>query len=43
MYIRYTQASPDHGAMPDLAYLLHSLAMVRDPAAIPVLMEAVVK
>ncbi|HYF77767.1 MAG TPA: FAD-dependent oxidoreductase, partial [Symbiobacteriaceae bacterium] len=39
-HIRYTQASPDHGAMPELAYLLHSLAMVRDPAAIPVLMRA---
>jgi hypothetical protein len=39
-HIRYTQASPDHGAMPELAYLLHSLAMVRDPAAIPVLLRA---
>lgn len=39
VHIRYTQASPDHGAMPELAYLLHSLAMVRDPAAIPVLMR----
>lgn len=38
-HIRYTQASPDHGAMPELAYLLHSLAMARDPRSIPVLMQ----
>jgi flavin-dependent dehydrogenase len=37
--IRYTQASPDHGAMPELAYLLHTLAWVRDELAIPVLMQ----
>jgi hypothetical protein len=38
-HIRYTQASPDHGAMPELAYLLHTLAWVRDEQAIPVLMQ----
>jgi len=41
VHIRYTQASPDHGAMPELAYLLHALAMVRDRRAIPVLMRVV--
>ena len=37
----FTQASPDHGAMPDLAYLLHTLAWVRDERAIPVLERVV--
>ncbi len=38
-HIRYSLAAPDHGAMPELAFLLHSLAMVRDERAIPALME----
>lgn len=38
----FTQAPPDHGAMPDLAYLLHTLALTRDPRAIPVI-ETVVQ
>lgn len=41
--IRHTQASPDQGAMPDLAYLLHTIAMVKDERAIPVLEEIVAK
>ncbi|GMA61250.1 FAD-binding oxidoreductase [Alicyclobacillus fastidiosus] len=41
--IRHTQASPDQGAMPDLAYLLHTLAMVKDERAIPVLRAIVDK
>ncbi|WP_276356542.1 FAD-dependent oxidoreductase [Cohnella caldifontis] len=32
----YVQLPPDHGAMPDLAYLLHSLALTADPRGIPV-------
>lgn len=37
----FTQASPDHGAMPDLAYLLHTLALTRDVRSIKVLHEIV--
>ncbi|PYE54978.1 FAD-dependent oxidoreductase [Deinococcus yavapaiensis] len=33
----FTQASPDHAAMPDLAYLLHALALTRDERSIGVL------
>lgn len=32
----YVQLPPDHGAMPDAAYLLYSLAQTRDERAIPV-------
>lgn len=35
-HIRYTQLPPDHGAMPEAAYLLYSLSMVPDARAIPV-------
>ncbi len=35
-HIRYTQLPPDHGAMPDVVYLLYSLGMVADARAIPV-------
>jgi hypothetical protein len=35
-HIRYTQLPPDHGAMPDVVYLLYSLAMVPDERALPV-------
>jgi hypothetical protein len=34
-HIRYTQLPPDHGAMPDVAYLLYSLGMVPDARALP--------
>lgn len=34
--IMYVQLPPDHGAMPDVAYLLYSLAVVADPRSIPV-------
>jgi hypothetical protein len=40
--IRHVNLSaPDQGAMPDLAYLLHTLALLRDERAIPVLMQVV--
>lgn len=35
-HIRYTQLPPDHGAMPDAAYLLYSLGMVADSRALPI-------
>lgn len=35
-HIRYTQLPPDHGAMPDVVYLLYSLGMVPDKRALPV-------
>jgi flavin-dependent dehydrogenase len=35
-HIRYTQLPPDHGAMPEAAYLLYSLSMVPDARALPV-------
>ena len=35
-HIRYTQLPPDHGAMPEAAYLLYSLSMVPDKRALPV-------
>lgn len=35
-HIRYTQLPPDHGAMPDVVYLLYSLGMVADKRALPV-------
>lgn len=35
-HIRYTQLPPDHGAMPDVVYLLYSLGMVADERALPV-------
>jgi flavin-dependent dehydrogenase len=35
-HIRYTQLPPDHGAMPEAAYLLYSLSMVPDTLALPV-------
>jgi hypothetical protein len=38
VHIRYSLAAPDHGNMPALCFLLHSLAMVRDKRAIQVLM-----
>lgn len=41
--IRHTQASPDQGAMPDLAYLFHSLAMTRDPRSLSALRRGVEK
>lgn len=41
--IRHTQASPDQGAMPDLAYLFHSLAMTRDTRSLSVLRRGVEK
>ncbi|WP_028608847.1 FAD-dependent oxidoreductase [Paenibacillus harenae] len=34
--IMYVQLPPDHGAMPDTAYLLYSLAQTADPRSIPV-------
>lgn len=37
----FTQASPDHAAMPDLAYLLHALALTRDERAVDVLHRVV--
>lgn len=35
-HIRYTQLPPDHGAMPDVVYLLYSLGMVPDTRSLPV-------
>jgi hypothetical protein len=35
-HIRYTQLPPDHGAMPEAAYLLYSLSMIPDGRAVPV-------
>lgn len=35
-HIRYTQLPPDHGAMPDVVYLLYSLGMTPDSRALPV-------
>jgi uncharacterized membrane protein len=35
-HIRYTQLPPDHGAMPDVVYLLYSLGMVADSRALPI-------
>ncbi|WP_158299428.1 FAD-dependent oxidoreductase [Paenibacillus antri] len=32
----YVQLPPDHGAMPDAAYLLYSLALAADPRSVPV-------
>jgi flavin-dependent dehydrogenase len=34
--IMYVQLPPDHGAMPDTAYLLYSLAAARDPRSVAV-------
>lgn len=34
--IMYVQLPPDHGAMPDAAYLLYSLAQAKDKRSIPV-------
>ncbi|GAB2566581.1 FAD-dependent oxidoreductase [Gracilibacillus alcaliphilus] len=34
--IAYTQLPPDHGAMPDVCYLLYSLGMTQDKRSIPV-------
>ncbi|MBD2868800.1 FAD-dependent oxidoreductase [Paenibacillus arenilitoris] len=34
--IMYVQLPPDHGAMPDVAYLLYSLAQAADPRSVPV-------
>ncbi|KIL41387.1 hypothetical protein SD70_06960 [Gordoniibacillus kamchatkensis] len=34
--IMYVQLPPDHGAMPDAAYLLYSLAQAADPRSVPV-------
>lgn len=39
--IRHANPSPDQGAMPDLAYLLHTLAMVRDERSIPLVGQVV--
>jgi ribulose 1,5-bisphosphate synthetase/thiazole synthase len=35
-HIRYTQLPPDHGAMPEVVYLLYSLGLVADERALPV-------
>jgi hypothetical protein len=35
-HIRYTQLPPDHGAMPDVVYLLYSLGMLPDVRTLPV-------
>ena len=35
-HIRYTQLPPDHGAMPEVVYLLYSLGMAADERALPV-------
>lgn len=34
--IMYVTQPPDHGAMPDVAYLLYSLAQIRDNRSIPI-------
>ena len=43
MKLRYIHIPPDGGAMPELAYLLYSLGMVKDDRAIPVVQQAVHK
>jgi hypothetical protein len=40
MELRYTHIPPDGGAMPELAYLLYSLAMMKDERAISVVRQA---
>ena len=35
-HIRYTQLPPDHGAMPEVVYLLYSLGMTPDERALPI-------
>lgn len=39
--IRYTVGTPDQGAMPDLCYLLHTVAWLRDERAIGLMEEVV--
>lgn len=34
--IGYTQLPPDHGAMPDVAYLIYSLGMAKDKNSLPI-------
>jgi len=41
--VRHANVPPDQGAMPDLAYLLHTLAMVRDERAIAIMERAEAK
>ncbi|MFN7252275.1 MAG: FAD-dependent oxidoreductase [Anaerobacillus sp.] len=41
--IKYVHAPPDHGAMPEPAYLLYTLAMVKDDRSISVLERAIDK
>ncbi|MBO9610142.1 MAG: FAD-dependent oxidoreductase [Paenibacillaceae bacterium] len=38
--VKHVQAPPDQGAMPELAYLLYTLAMAADERAIPVMERA---
>jgi flavin-dependent dehydrogenase len=40
-HIRYTQLPPDHGAMPEVVYLLYSLGMAADIRALPVMQRVV--
>lgn len=40
-HIRYTQLPPDHGAMPDVVYLLYSLGMAADIRVLPVVQRVV--
>ncbi len=40
-HIRHANYPPDQGAMPDVAYLLYSLGMARDPRAMPVWQQVV--
>lgn len=40
-HIRYTQLPPDHGAMPDVVYLLYSLGMAPDARTLPVWVRVV--
>lgn len=39
--LHYAQAPPDQANMPELAYLLHALAMTRSPLALPIVDEVV--
>ncbi|WP_222429930.1 FAD-dependent oxidoreductase [Paenibacillus cremeus] len=41
--MRHSNTPPDQGAMPDLAYLLYTMAMLSDPRAIPVMEQAISK
>jgi hypothetical protein len=40
-HIRYTQLPPDHGAMPEVVYLMYSLGMTGDSRALPVMQRVV--